>query len=211
MSVGFIGLINVPSGDTQAGELGLAALPGREFDAAAAFERALEYAVALNAPLIHFLAGKPPESVDRHTADVVFLENIGRAEDLALTVDRVLTLEPLNQRDRPGCHLQSNAHARRLIETCGRSNVKRQFDLYHCQNSQGDLIHSIEHDIALIAHVQIAGAPKRSEPSRGEIAYANVLTRLDSLGYPGYIGCEYTPASDTLSGMSWAVPYLRLQ
>jgi hydroxypyruvate isomerase len=204
-------LINAPSGDTQAGELGLAALPGRERDAAAAFERALEYAVALDAPLIHFLAGKPPESVDRHTADVVFLENIGRAADLALTVDRVLTLEPLNQRDRPGYHLQSNAHARTLIETCGRSNVKLQFDLYHCQISQGDLIRSIEHDIALIAHVQIAGVPERSEPSRGEIAYANVLARLDSLGYPGYIGCEYTPASDTLSGLSWAVPYLRSQ
>jgi hydroxypyruvate isomerase len=141
----------------------------------------------------------------------VFLENIARAADLALKVNRVLTLEPLNERDRPGYHLRSNAHARTLIETCGRSNVKLQFDLYHCQISRGDLIRSIEYEIGLIAHVQIAGAPERSEPSRGEIAYANVLARLDLLGYPGYVGCEYTPASDTLSGLSWAVPYLRSQ
>jgi hydroxypyruvate isomerase len=204
-------LINAPSGDMQAGELGLAALPGRERDAAAAFERALDYAVALGAPLIHLLAGKPPESVDHQTADAVFLENIAWAADLALKVNRVLTLEPLNERDRPGYHLRSNAHARTLIETCGRSNVKLQFDLYHCQISRGDLIRSIEYEIGLIAHVQIAGVPERSEPSRGEIAYANVLARLDSLGYPGYVGCEYTPASDTLSGLSWAVPYLRSQ
>jgi hydroxypyruvate isomerase len=141
----------------------------------------------------------------------VFLENIVRAADLALKVNRVLTLEPLNQRDRPGYHLQSNAHARALIEASGRSNVKLQLDLYHCQISQGDLIRSIERNFALIAHVQIAGVPERSEPSRGEVAYANVLARLESLGYSGYIGCEYVPASDTLSGLSWATPYLQTE
>jgi hydroxypyruvate isomerase len=84
-------------------------------------------------------------------------------------------------------------------------------DLYHCQISQGDLIHSIERDFALIAHVQIAGVPERSEPSLGEVAYGNVLARLDSLGYQGYIGCEYVPVSDTLSGLSWATPYLQAE
>jgi hydroxypyruvate isomerase len=95
------------------------------------------------------------------------------------------------------------------IESSGRSNVKLQLDLYHCQISQGDLIRTIERDIALIAHVQIAGVPDHSEPSQGEIAYANVFARLESLGYSGHIGCEYEPASDTLSGLSWAAPYLQ--
>ena len=202
-------LVNTPAGDMQAGELGLAALPGRERDAAAAFELALDYAVALDAPLIHFLAGRPATSSDRRVVDTVFLENLGRAADLALKANRVLTLEPLNQRDRPGYHLQSNDHARSLIEASGRSNVKLQLDLYHCQISQGDLIRSIERDFALIAHIQIAGVPERSEPSRGEIAFANVFARLESLGYSGYIGCEYTPASDTWSGLGWAMPYLK--
>lgn len=202
-------LINTPPGDLLAGELGLAALPGRERDAAAAFELALDYAVALDTPLIHFLAGRPPESVDRRTADRVFLENITHAAELALKAKRSLTLEPLNPRDRPGYHLQSNAHARALIESSGCDNVKLQLDLYHCQISQGDLIRAIERDIALIAHVQIAGVPDRSEPSGGEIAYANVFARLDSLGYAGYVGCEYAPAADTVSGLTWAAPYLK--
>jgi len=202
-------LVNTPAGDVEAGELGLAALPGRERDAAAAFELALDYAVALDAPLIHFLAGRPATSSDRRVVDTVFLENLGRAADLALKAKRVLTLEPLNQRDRPGYYLQSNDHARSLIEASGRSNVKLQLDLYHCQISQGDLIRSIERDFALIAHIQIAGVPERSEPSRGEIAFANVFARLESLGYSGYIGCEYTPASDTWSGLGWAMPYLK--
>jgi hydroxypyruvate isomerase len=114
-------------------------------------------------------------------------------------------------RDRPGYHLHSNKHARALIESCGRDNVKLQFDLYHCQISEGDLFRSLERDIDLIAHVQIASVPERAEPSLGEIAYANVLGHLDALGYRGHVGCEYSPTSDTLSSLSWAAPYLRAE
>src|SRR5712672_2972653 len=114
-------LINTPAGDMEAGELGLAALPGRERDATAAFELALDYAVALDAPLIHLLAGKPAESSSRQGVDAVFIDNIRRAADLALTANRSLTLEPLNPRDRPGYHLHSIAHACELIEASGRS------------------------------------------------------------------------------------------
>jgi hydroxypyruvate isomerase len=200
-------LINTPTGDAP-GELGLAALPGRERDAAVAFDRALEYAVALDAPLIHYLAGTPPPASSREAVDAVFLGNLGRAADLALRCGRVLTLEPLNPRDRPGYHVQSLGHARALIEAAGRNNLRLQFDLYHCQIIHGDLIRSIEANIGLIGHVQIAGVPDRSEPSCGEVAWATVFARLEALGYPGYIGCEYSPASDTLSGLGWAAPYL---
>jgi len=201
-------LINVPAGDAEAGELGLAALPGRERDAAAAFDRALDYAVALDASFIHFLAGNLPGPIDRKMADEVFLGNLRRAADLALSAGRVLTLEPLNPRDRPHYHLQSIGHARALIQAAARSNVKLQFDLYHCQIIHGDLIRSIEANIGLIGHVQIAGVPHRSEPSFGEVAWSAVFARLEALEYPGYVGCEYSPAAGTLSGLGWAAAYL---
>lgn len=86
--------------------------------------------------------------------------------------------------------------------------MKLQFDIYHCQISEGDLIRSLERDIDLIAPVQTASVPERAEPSLGEIAYPNVLARLDALDYVGYVGCEYSPRSDTGSGLSWAAPYL---
>jgi hydroxypyruvate isomerase len=203
-----LALINTPRGDATAGEVGLAVLPGRERDTAAAFAQALDYAVALDVKLIHFLAGKPPKGADARDMDELFLNNLCSAADLAAKVGRVVTLEPLNQRDQPGYHLNCNSHARALIAACGRDNVKLQFDLYHCQVSEGDLIRSIERNIDLIAHVQIAGVPERAEPNLGEIAYANVLGRLDSLGYKGYVGCEYSPAADTRSGLAWAMPYL---
>ncbi len=201
-------LVNAPAGDLSAGELGLATLPGRERDLDAAFELALEYAVELDAPLIHFLSGRPPAGLDPGAVNRLFQENLKRCAMRAEAVGRTLTLEPLNPRDRPGYFLRTNAQARALIETTECRNVRLQLDLYHCQITEGDLIRSLERYIDLIAHVQIAGVPERTEPSRGEIAYSNVLAHLDLLGYRGWVGCEYTPAADTASGLVWAAPYL---
>ena len=201
-------LLNTPPGDMEAGELGLAVLPGREKDLAAAFETALEYAVELDAPLIHFLAGKPLAGADPAETDRLFLDNIRRATARAASVGKTIALEPLNSRDRPGYDLTTNAHARRLIEASGQPNVKLQLDLYHCQIAEGDLIRTIERNFDLIAHVQIAGVPDRGEPNRGEIAIAYVFERLEELGYAGHIGLEYIPAADTLAGLAWASPYL---
>ena len=201
-------LLNTPPGDLAAGELGLGALPGREADCARAFDRALEQAVALGSPLIHFLAGNPPAGSDPAAIDALFLENLARASDLAATAGVTLTLEPLNRRDRPHYHLSTVDHALRLIGLAGRPNIRLQFDLYHCQISEGDIIRLIERVHPSIGHVQIAGLPDRAEPSTGELAHAVVLQRLDALGYRGFVGCEYTPAGTTLGGLGWAAPWL---
>lgn len=201
-------LINTPLGDTEAGEFGLAVLPGRRKDLDAAFERALDYAVALDVPFIHFLSGKPPLGSDPKAIDELLVENIARAADLAAACGKTITLEPLNERDRSGYHLKTNAHARALIEASGRGNVKLQIDLYHCQITEGDLIRNIERNFDIIGHVQIASIPERAEPTLGEVNYVNVLSSLDAAGYKGYIGCEYWPAADTLSGLGWTKPYL---
>jgi 2-dehydrotetronate isomerase len=202
-------LINTPPGNSSAGELGLAVLAGRQHDLAGALERALEYAVALDAPLVHFLSGNTPAGCSRESVDAVLIENIARAADLAARAGRILTLEPLNERTRPGYHLKTNAQARALIKAAGRDNVMLQLDLFHCQISEGDLTFNIERNIDLIAHVQTAGVPDRHEPIFGEIAHDYVLNRLDKLGYSGYVGCEYVPRAGTLAGLGWAEQYLQ--
>ncbi len=60
----------------------------------------------------------------------------------------------------------------------------------------------------LIRHVQIADAPGRAEPGSGEIDWSEVFATIGSSGYRGYVGAEYTPASGTAEGLSWAHPYL---
>jgi len=202
-------LINVPAGDMAAGELGLAVFDGRQADVKAAFATALDYAEALRAPLVHYLAGKPLPGSDPATTDEVFLKNLSEAADLASSSGVTLTLEPLNPVDRTGYHLMTVEHAVRLIKASGRPNIKLQLDVYHQQMNGGNIIQTIEQNFELLAHVQVAGVPGRYEPDVGEINTAAIISKLDELGYKGAIGCEYKPLSgDTAAGLGWASQYL---
>lgn len=201
-------LINTPPGTLEAGEMGLATLPGRQAAAEAAFRRALEYAEVLDVPRIHVLAGNRLPDADPGAVDRIFLRNVVQAADLAAASGREITLEPLNARDRPDYHLQSNWHARRLIEASGCKNVKLQLDLYHCRFLEDDLVAAIDRTIDILAHVQIANFPDRREPTAQGIDFPRLLAHLEKVGYAGYVGCEYIPAANTLSGLGWARPYL---
>ena len=90
-----------------------------------------------------------------------------------------------------------------VIKAVGADNLRLQFDIYHCQIMEGDLIRHLERQFHHIGHVQIAGVPERHEPDTGEVCYPNVLSRLEALGYRDWVGCEYRPAADTRAGLAW--------
>jgi hydroxypyruvate isomerase len=51
--------------------------------------------------------------------------------------------------------------------------------------------------------VQIAGAPARNEPDRGEVNLAHVLRTLADVGYDGWISGEYKPTTHTRDSLEW--------
>ena len=57
----------------------------------------------------------------------------------------------------------------------------------------------------IIGHCQLAGVPERHEPDTGELNYQYLYELVDSMGYKGYIGCEYNPAGDTVEGLGWLI------
>ena len=122
-------------------------------------------------------------------------------------VGKTLLIEPINGRDMPGFFLQRQGQAREVLERVGADNLKVQFDLYHCQIVEGDLIRNMEAQFPNIGHVQLAGVPERHEPDLGEVNYPAVLAHLDALGYQGWVGCEYRPAGDTRAGLAWGREY----
>jgi hydroxypyruvate isomerase len=190
----------------QPGEFGLAAVPGREAEFAELFRQALDYAVSIGATAVHCLAGiVPPEK--RPAADATFVENLARAADVAAQKDVTLLIEPLNTRDRPDYFLHRIEHAADAIARIGRPNVKIQFDCYHVQIMQGDLINRIERHLPLIGHVQIAAVPSRAEPDEGEVNYPAICAALDDLGYAGWIAAEYQPRGRTEDGLAWLQAY----
>jgi hydroxypyruvate isomerase len=199
-------LFNMPPGDWNGGERGLAALAGREGEFAAGVERALAYAQALACPLVHPMAGFAADD-DANAIDT-YVANVRLAADAFAPSGRRIVLEPINHRDMPGYFLHTTGQAAALIERIDRPNVALQLDLYHAQISEGDLDKKIRALLPLTAHVQIAGNPARHEPNIGEVNYDYLLGVLDEVGYAGWIGCEYRPAGDTVAGLGWAKPYL---
>lgn len=201
-------LINLPPGDHDAGERGLACLPGREHDFAEALKRGLDYAAALDCPRVHMMAGLLPEDADAAACRATFLANLARAAEAAARYRVTVLIEPINPRDMPGYFLTRQAEAHALVAELGAANVAVQMDLYHCQVAEGDLSRRIERHIAGVGHFQIAGVPERAEPDRGEVNYPSLFALIDRLGYAGWIGCEYRPRGTTRDGLGWLAPYL---
>jgi hydroxypyruvate isomerase len=202
-------LFNTSPGDFAAGERGLAALPGREQEFRYKFEMSLDYARALSCSRIHFMAGIVPPSHDLRHYRQCFLDNLRWAASLAQPYDLILLLEPLNPRDVPGYLIPTVHTAVSILDELHLDNVFLQFDTYHTQMNQGRLAETLRDHTGVIRHIQISGVPGRNEPDANqEINYSYLLPFIDELGYAGWVGCEYRPRTDTLSGLGWARPWL---
>ena len=202
-----IALFNVPPGDWDAGERGLAALPGREAEFADGLDKALTYARALKATRVHVMAGIPPEGADPAACRETYIANLRRAATLFAPHGISVLIEPINTRDIPGFYLNTQAQAIEILDAVGAENAALQMDFYHCQIVEGDLAVKLRTNIARIGHMQIAGVPERHEPDVGEIHYPYLFALIDSLGYEGWIGCEYRPPAATEAGLGWAAAY----
>lgn len=192
-----LALFNAPPGDWEAGERGLAALPGREADFRAAFARALDYASVLRPARLHVMAGLAAGPAAREA----YIASLARAAEAA--GGQRLTIEPINSRDMPGYHLATSDDAVGVLEAVWAGNLGLQLDLYHAQIMEGDLTRRIERLMPRIVHVQIAGVPERYEPDEGEVNYPHLFALLDRLGYDGFVGCEYRPRGRTEEGLGW--------
>jgi hydroxypyruvate isomerase len=203
-------LFNAPPGRAEQGERGIASLPGREREFDEAMETAVRYIEALDCRRVHVMAGLLPRGADRLRHLDHFVGSLARAADRLAQVDAQVMIEPINTRvDVPDYLLESTRQALECIAAADRANVRLQYDVYHMQIMEGDLMRSIERLLPWIGHIQIADNPGRHEPGSGEINFTRLLAHIDSLGYEGHIGCEYLPAAGTAEGLQWARQYLQ--
>lgn len=192
--------INTPIGDPDAGEFGLAALPGREADFRASFDKALDWARRAGAGAVHAMAGIVSPD-DEARAFTTFAENLDWACGRAAGFD--VLIEPINRRDKPGYFLSTTERAAETIARVSRPNLRLMFDVYHVAIAEGDVTRRLERLLASIGHVQIAAVPSRAEPDEGEIDYRSILGTLERIGYRGWVGAEYRPRAGTDAGLDW--------
>ncbi|WP_424928912.1 2-oxo-tetronate isomerase [Amaricoccus tamworthensis] len=195
-------LFNLPSGDWAGGERGIGGLPGREAEFADGVDRAIIYATALGCKQVNCLAGIAPEGRE-HAHEAVLVENLKMAADRLGEAGIRLLLEPINTRDIPGFLVTGTDQFLRIADRVDSPNLWLQYDFYHMQIMQGDLIRTFQTLQDRISHVQIADNPGRHEPGTGEINHPWLFGALDRLDYTGWVGAEYRPAAGTSEGLEW--------
>ena len=200
-------LHNLPAGDWAAGDRGTACDPARVAEFRAGVPRAIEYATALSVPQLNCLAGKPGAGTTHAQARATFVDNLRYAAQALKAAGLKLLIEPVNNFDVPGFWLNSSALAIDVLDEVARDgttdNAFLQYDIYHAQRYEGELAATLQKHLARIGHIQVADNPGRNEPGTGEINYGFLFAHLDRMGYAGWIGCEYKPATTTEAGLQW--------
>ena len=201
-------LHNLPAGDWGKGDRGIACQPDRVGEFEASVDKALEYAHTLGCRKLNCLAGVRPPDVSVEEAEATFVRNLQFAAPRLKAAGIELLIEAVNTRDVPGFFLSRTAQAVEVIRAVGSDNLFLQYDVYHMQVAEGDLAPTIERHLNLINNIQLADTPGRHEPGTGEINYGFLLGFIDRVGYRGWVGCEYKPATTTVAGLGWAKQYL---
>ena len=202
-------LHNLPAGNWDGGERGIACLPDRVEEFKAGVAEAIRYAGVLGVDQLNCLAGKVPPGVDHKLLHQTFVNNLRFAAAELKKNHLKLLVEPINQYDITGFYLCSTQQAISILDEVGADNLFLQYDIYHAQRMEGELANTITKYFHRIAHMQLADNPGRNEPGTGEINYPYLFRFLEKIGYTGWVGCEYKPASDTFSGLGWMTEQIR--
>lgn len=200
-------LHNLPAGNWDAGERGIACHPDRVAEFRAGVAKALEYAKVLGVPQLNCLAGITPPGMDPQLVHDTLVQNLQYAASELHKAGLKLLIEPINTFDIPGFYLSGTAQGIAILDAVGAPNAYLQYDIYHAQRMEGELANTIQKYFTRIGHIQLADNPGRHEPGTGEIYYPYLFDLLDRLGYSGYIGCEYKPLKTTEAGLGWMGPY----
>jgi hydroxypyruvate isomerase len=196
-------LHNLPAGNWEAGERGIACMPDRVDEFRGGVAKAIEYAKALGVTQLNCLVGKTPAGVDEATVRRTLVSNLRYAAGELKKAHIKLLVEPINTYDIPGFHLSRTAQTLQVFDEVDSDNIWLQYDIYHMQRMEGELARTIETNLSRIAHIQVADNPGRNEPGTGEINYGYLFSLLDQIGYKGWVGCEYKPAGLTTPGLGW--------
>ena len=196
-------LIDLPVGDFVAGDRGYACNPDKTGEFRNSLDEALHYARILEVERLTCLAGKRMQEYSYDTQWDTLVENLRYASQRLEESGRTLLVEMLNNHESPGYFLPQSEAAARLIQEVNCSNCMMQYDFYHMQLMEGNLIQTFQKHQKQIGHIQIANVPGRHQPGTGEIDYHYVFRKLDRLSYQGVIGLEYIPEGTTVESLGW--------
>ncbi len=196
-------LFNLLPGDTAHGELGTLSNPNRRDFFRSSFLTALEGAQRLGVGMLNTVIGQKVEGLEASAQVECAIENLSWALPQAQSAGITLLIEPLNPTDFPNYFVHTTRQAMNVIQAVNHPNLKLQYDVYHAQMTEGNLINTLTACFERLGHIQIADVPGRHQPGTGEINFPTVFDALEKLGYEGFIGLEYKPQGETDESLKW--------
>lgn len=198
-------LFNLPAGDWDAGDRGIAGNPDRVAEFREGVLRAAELARLWECTLVNCLVGRRVDGVTLEEQRELIRDNIAfAAEQLSGHSIRVV-VEPLNEYDHPGFLLSRAREVADMARRLGTESADCQllYDVYHVYRMGDDVLRTFDEVLPHVGHIQISDCPGRHEPGSGEIPIAEFLRVVSRSPYQGYVSLEYFPTADTRSSLDW--------
>ncbi len=197
-------LINVPAGDLMEGGEGLASVPGKEAEFAAALVECLSYVTALRVKHVNVLPGRCMDENKRSQYLETFKRNLNTAADMFKPLGVTVTFEAINTFDMPGFLIHNVQQMLDVVKESDRENIKMQFDIYHMARMEEEDVSTIISRLGdQIGHIQFADAPGRGEPGTGMLDFKSIFYAIEYSPYQGWVGAEYKPTKNTEETLRW--------
>jgi hydroxypyruvate isomerase len=192
-----VALFNFDAGDMAAGDRGMLSDPDRAHRFRENVPVALDLARRVGCERINALVGLERTPGEREAQLALAAENVSWTADQAAPHGIDITIEAVNTFENGPYLVHTTRQSAAFIDTVDRPNVRIQWDAYHMQRMEGNLVATVTEFLPRIGHIQIADSPGRGEPGTGEINFPFVLDAIEALGYEGWIGLEYHPTTET--------------
>ncbi|MGW8250096.1 MAG: hydroxypyruvate isomerase family protein [Anaerolineales bacterium] len=181
--------------------------PARRDEFRRKLDEALQIARRLSVMKIMLPAGVELPGMERLVQRECMVENLNYAAPLAADAGVLLTIEALNPQDNPGIFLTTSCEGVDIVKMVNHPSVRFQFDTYHIQMVEGDVVHRLTEHLPWIGHIQFADYPGRHEPGSGGIDFASIYSTLEKDGSRHFIGLEYFPLSAGAETLKWVPQY----
>jgi hydroxypyruvate isomerase len=202
---------NLHAGDFFAGEMGVMSLPDRVDEFRSNFEQEVGYAEIVGVRQFNGILGNrsPDYTVEEQLACA--RQNLEWAHPILEAHDLKINIELLGPAVAPNYLLTRSRDLFVFLQELDLPRIGVQYDLFHMQLLEGNLVTTMRENLARVGHIQIADVPDRHQPGTGEINYRYVFGELEKMGYNGFISLEYKPLGSIEESLAWLPVDCRVQ
>ena len=153
-------------------------------------KRAVENAKVLNCDIVTLTGHQDVEGVSKADSLKTYQDHMVAVAPIFEDAKVFAAIEPFNPYDHPGHFIYGSAEAVEIVGAVNSPFVKLNWDLFHMQRHEGELIGNLKRHADKICYVQLADAPDRAQPGTGDVNYTNVIKQVRMGGYKKPIGLE---------------------